>query len=123
MHSAFFQIAKSKRFSRPVSDYWRDYNVPSTLESMTTSINDRVERYTESQLDAVIEVLMSFDVKEWTDNIMENGLCGAPFEIQYLLEHVMKVRSGEVNKDKENDDTQYCDMVNGECENCARLIC
>jgi len=92
---------------------------------MIASIKERVGEYTESQLDAVIEVLKSFDVKEWTDDIMENGLCGAPSEVQYLLEHVMRVRSGEVDKDKEkeNDDTQYCNMVNGECENCERLIC
>ncbi len=90
---------------------------------MTTCIKDRVEEYTQSQLDAVIEVLKSFDVKEWVNDVMENGLCGAPSEVQYLLEHVMNVRSGGVDKDKENDDTQYCDMVNGECENCERLIC
>ena len=99
------------------------YNVPSSQVSMTTSIKDQVGKYTQSQLDAVIEVLKSFDVKEWTEDIMENGLCGAPSEVQYLLEHVMKVRSGGVDKEKENDDTQYCNMVNGECGDCGRLIC
>ncbi len=88
---------------------------------MIISINDQIEKYTKSQLDAVIEVLKSFDVKELTEDIMENGLCGAPSEVQYLLEHVMKVRSEGV--DKENDDTPYCDMVNGVCGDCERLTC
>ena len=88
---------------------------------MTTSIKDRIEKYTQSQLDAVIEVLKSFDVKEWVDDIMENGLCSAPSEVQYLLEHVMRVKEGGL--DKKAEDIQYCDMVNGECGECGRLIC
>jgi hypothetical protein len=59
---------------------------------MTTDIRDRVEEYTNTQLDALIEVLESLDIDEWDADLAEYALCDAPQDVENLLTLVKRVR-------------------------------
>lgn len=59
---------------------------------MTTSIRDRIEGYTDAQLDAVIEALDSFDIEEWDEDLEEYCFRDGPQDAENLLSLVKKVR-------------------------------
>jgi hypothetical protein len=59
---------------------------------MTTDIRDRVEEYTNTQLDALIEVLESLDIDEWDADLAEYALSDAPQDVENLLTLVKRVR-------------------------------
>ena len=52
---------------------------------MTLEINDRMRSYTPEQLEAVIEVLESFDLDTWNKDLDEYGLCRAPWQVSMKL--------------------------------------
>jgi len=59
---------------------------------MTADINEQIEKFTKSQLDAVILVLESLDTEWWREDNHESGLSEAPQDVEILLDQVRKVR-------------------------------
>jgi len=52
---------------------------------MTTNIRDRIEEFSNAQLDAVIEVLEPFDIEEWDEESAEYGLCDDQQDVENAL--------------------------------------
>ena len=55
-------------------------------------------KYTNVQLDAVIEVLESFDIEGWNADLSEYGLCNAPWHVTTLLNRAKIVREARMKK-------------------------
>ena len=55
-------------------------------------------KYTNVQLDAVIEVLESFDIEGWNADLSEYGFCNAPWHVTTLLNRAKVVREARMKK-------------------------